>query len=189
MSFRKNYLLNLETIAVYTNYFLGDEYAGVLYGKENCFVSQSPRTIIQNSFLEVGKDLEGAQKAARYLLQKKLDVPIVLSVSNNITLIQCKAACELGGEVWVVAKHIKSLEQSGSEQTLIHTTNGHTLTVDMKPKKLQAIRDRAMILREILLKNLKEQSTPHHRKKEYNGYFLIRENGKVNYQIKKKKKK
>ncbi len=184
----KRYLLNLESIAVYSNFYQGQEHAGVLQGELHFFVSQSPLTIMQNSFLEVGKDLEGSRKAARFLLNRTRQVPVALSIVNNIILIQCKAASTLGGEVYIVAKHIVDIQPYKTGQTLIHTTNGHALIVDMKPSKVQDIRDMATILQVTLLKNNEAQNKPINNNEKSCGYLLIREDGQINYNIKKKKK-
>jgi competence transcription factor ComK len=185
-SMRESYLFNLDTIATYSNFSCGNEYTGVLEGKENFFVNQSPLTIVQNSFLEIGNELEGARKSSRHNLNKRKNLPVALSVSNNIILIQCKAACSLGGDVWIVAKHIVSIETYKTNQTLIHTTDGHTLIVDMKPERVQYIRNLAVILQTSLLKNQKLQSRPTYIEK-YSGFLLVKENGQINYTVKKKK--
>ena len=156
MNTKKEYVFNLDTIAVYSNFSNGHEFAGVLQGKENFFVNQSPLTIVQRSFLMIGNELEGAYKSSRHILNKRLNLPVALSVGNNIILIHCKAASELDGTVWITAKHIVSIELYKMDQTLIHTTGGHTLIVDMKPNKLQTIRDLATILQTTLLKNQKK---------------------------------
>lgn len=184
---RNDYLFNLETVAVHSNFYQGHEYAGVLQGKDYFLVNQSPLAIVETSFLETGNELYGALKSSRYLLDKKCHVPVALSVEHNIILIQCKAASKLGGTVWIVAKHIVKLEPYKIKQTLIHTTGGHTLIVDMRPDKLQTIRDQATILHTTLLKNQGRLGFISYDEKK-SGYSLVKENGQINYTIKKKKK-
>lgn len=184
---RNDYLFNLETIAVHSNFYQGHEYAGVLQGKEHFLVNQSPLAIVETAFLEAGNALYGALKSSRYLLEKKCNVPVALSVRHNIILIQCKAASKLGGTVWIVAKHIVKIEPYKIKQTLIHTTDGHTLIVDMKPDKLQTIRDQATILHTTLLKNQKRLGCINNNEKK-SGFMLVKEDGQINYTIKKKKK-
>jgi competence transcription factor ComK len=106
---------------------------------------------VENSFLEAGSELNGALKSSRHILKRKCNVPAALSVSHNIILIQCKAASILEGTVWIVAKHIVSIELYEINQTLIHTTGGHTLIVDMKPSKLQTIRNLATVFVKIIV--------------------------------------
>lgn len=184
---KNEYVFNLDTIAVYSNFSHGHEYAGVLEGKKNLFVNQSPLTIVQRSFLLTGNELEGAYKSSRHILKRRINLPVALSVGKNIILIQCKAASELGGMVWITAKHIVSIERYKTDQTLIHTTGGHTLIVDMNPDKLQTIRDLATILQTTLLNNQKRMLVPVRRMERKRGYTLVKENGHVNYTIKKRK--
>lgn len=186
---RNDYLFNLETIAVHSNFYQGHEYAGILQGKDYFYVNQSPLTIVSNSFLEAGRDLNGALKSSRYLLKKKCNVPIALSVNHNIILIQCKAASKLGGTVWIVSKHIIGIQPYNINQTLIHTTSGHTLIVDVKPEKLQTIRNLATILQTTLLEKQKMENGLTNDVQKKSGYMLIKEDGQINYTIKKKKKK
>lgn len=182
---KSNYLFNQDTIAVYSNFSRGNEYSGVLQGDHNIFVSQPPLTIVENSFLEMGTDYNGALRSARHILKKKCHVPAALSVPYNIILIRCKAASKQGGTVWIVAKHIVRIEPYKTNQSLIHTTGGHTLYVDMNPRKLQSIRDMATILHSTLAEKQKMRKDLNGID-EKKGFILIKEDGQINYTIKKK---
>jgi hypothetical protein len=90
MNVRNDYLCNRKTIAVFSNFHLGNEYSGVLQGKNHFTVRQSPLEIIQNSFLNVGGDLEGALRSSRFHLDKKCPVPAALSVSTDFSTGQAR---------------------------------------------------------------------------------------------------
>ena len=188
MIVRNDYLCNRKTIAVFSNFHLGNEYSGVLQGKNHFSVRQSPLEIIQNSFLNVGGDLEGALRSSRFHLDKKCTVPAALSVSNNIILIPCKAASSLGGMVWIVASHIVNIDSYKKNQTIVYTTDGHELIVDMRTNKLQTDPERGSIPARNLLKNQRMKNDLISDDEENNGYLLVKENGQINYTAKKKEK-
>ncbi|MBB6446746.1 competence protein ComK [Bacillus benzoevorans] len=188
MNMRDDYLFNRKTIAVFSNFHLEKEYSGVLQGKKHFFVRQSPLTIVRASFLNVGSTLEGALSSSRFHLKRKCNVPVALSVSHNMILIQCKAAGDLDGTVWIVASHIVRIEPYKKKQTIVYTTDGHELIVDMKTAKLQTLRKEAMFLRATLLKNQRLEISLLSDEEENSGFLLVKENGQINYTAKQKGK-
>ncbi|MBB6446748.1 competence protein ComK [Bacillus benzoevorans] len=183
---RNDYLFNCNTVALFSNFHLGNEYSGVLQGKKHFFVRQSPLTIVQTSFQHVGSSLEGALRSSRFHLNKKCNVPVALSARNNVILIQCKAAGNLGGTVWIAASHIVRIEPYKINQTIVYTTEGHELIVDMKTAKLQNIRKEAPFLRAALLKSQTMQNGLINDDEENSGFLLVKENGQLNYTTKQK---
>ena len=82
--------------------------------------------------------------------------------------------------------HIVRIEPYKKNQTIVYTTDGHELIVDMRTAKLKTIRKEAMFLRTTLLKNQRLESGQISDDEENSGFLLVKENGQINYTAKQK---
>lgn len=184
----KAYLINSKTSALFSYFHNGYEYSQVLERKETFLVSQSPKEIVEKSFLYAGRgDLNGATKSARLILKKRYGLPVALSAQKNIVLIKCKST-NREGTVWLIGSHIDDIQPYQNRQTFVYLTDGHSLTVDMKTDKLQTKRTQATFLHETLLERecFETEKTMTFLYEKNNGIMLVQEEGHLNYIVKKK---
>ena len=182
-----HYIINRFTTALVSHFHNGFEYTQVLEGTETFLVAQSPKQIVENSFLSVGKTLDGAIEAARSLLNQKYKLPVVLSAQHHIALIRCPSINK-SGTIWLVHSHIHSIKSDPDDpsKTIIYTNHGHSLVVDMKSKAFQIKRSQATFLHSVVLKNSEMNKTLTFLYEKDQGIQLIKETGQVNYTLKKK---
>jgi competence transcription factor ComK len=88
--------------------------------------------------------------------------------------------------VWIVASHIVNVDSYKKNQTIVYTTNGHELIVDMRINKFQTVRKEAPFLHAILSKNQEMEDDLFRDDEENSGYLLVKENGGINYTARKK---
>lgn len=177
----KDYIINTETSALISYFHNGYEYAQVLEGTETFFVSQSPDEIVKNSFLHIGFNIEGAIESARLILKKKYKLPVGLSAQMNIILIRCSSTHPNGGTVWLINSRIQDIQPYKSKQTTVYTTDGHSLTVDIRTDRLQTRRHQATFLHITLLERAKMKKTMTFLYEKGNGIMLVKEDGHLNY--------
>lgn len=181
----KNYIINPKTSALISHFHNGHEYSQILEGKDIFIVEQSPREIVEESFLRTGSDLDGAIKSARFILQKKYKLPVALSPENDIILIRCKAKNK-EGSVWLINSHIQQTHPYEKNQTIVYTKAGLSLIVDMNPDILQTRRTQASFLQTDLLDQAKTEKHMTFFYEKNSGIMLIKPEGHVNYTVKKK---
>src|SRR4051812_6145215 len=189
MKMLKTYLITPKTSALFSYFYNGYEYSQVLERKKTFLVSQSPEEIVKESFIYAGGNLDGATQSARRILKKRYKLPIALSPQKNIVLIKCKSTNQ-EGIVWIVSSHIDDIQRYQVRQTIVHITDGHSFTVDMKTDKLQTTRTQAAFLRETLLEResfeIEKKMTFLYEKDTGVRLMLIQEEGHLNYTLKKK---
>ena len=107
---KKNYLINTKTSALVSHFHNGHEYAQILEDNDIFLVKQSPKEIVQESFLRAGtgSDLDGAIKSSRFILQKEYMLPVALSPEKNIILIRCKSRNK-EGPLCLISPHIQEI--------------------------------------------------------------------------------
>ncbi|KAA9013808.1 competence protein ComK [Niallia endozanthoxylica] len=180
------YIINRYTDALASHFHNGYEYTQVLEGTETFLVAQSPDDIVKESFLQNGSTLEGAIESARYHLNKKYKLPVVLSAKHHIALIRCPAV-DKTGIVWLVHSHIHSIEPDPNHhnKTIVHTNHGHSFTIDMKLDRLQTRRSQASFLNSTLLKNSEMNKAMTFFYDKDHGFQLVKKTGQLNYTLKK----
>ena len=182
---RRNYIIHTETSALISYFENGYEYSIVVEGKETFLADQSPDEIVEKSFLHIGFNLDGAIQSARLHLNNQYKVPVALSAPKNIILIRCQSA-DKDSTVWLVNSHIQDIYRHQACQTTVYLAGGLSLHVDMKTKVLQDKRNQASFLHTTFLNRSHMNRTMTFLYEKDKGIMLVRENGNLNYTVKKK---
>lgn len=95
------------------------------------FNKKTPTDIVEYSFNSKGYGFDGAIAGARFLLNKKQNVPVLYSYYEKILLIRCKTA-DGKGTVFLSDLHIHTLEPLNDRQTKVIWKNGKSLIVGEK---------------------------------------------------------
>ena len=86
-----DYVINKNTSAICSHFDNnGYEHSVILKSNgDEIYDQKSPTKIVDYSFKHKIKGLQGAIHCARFILNKKQDVPVIYSLSNKCTKIHC----------------------------------------------------------------------------------------------------
>lgn len=180
----KSYLINSKTSSLISYFHNGHEYSQVQDGKESFLVSQTPNEIVEASLYYFGLNLDASITSARSILKRKDQLPIVLSASKNIVLIKCDSPNQQES-VWLIHSRIHDIWTDKNRQTIVQMADGHSLTIAMRPGRLQTKRHQAAFLRTTLLERQEKGKTMTFLYKKNAGIVLVKEEGHIHYTVKK----
>ena len=128
-----DYVINRNTSAICSHFDnKGYEHSVILNSDgEEIHDQKSPTKIVDYSFKHKANGLQGAIDGARFILNKKQDVPVIYSLSNKIILLRVKTT-DGRGTIVLVDSQILNTEPYSSNQTEVYLLNGKSILVGTK---------------------------------------------------------
>lgn len=187
MVIRTRYLINQKTEAMVGEYDEnGEEMTRVIEGKEMFLVKETPFDILNNTFIHLGFDLEGALKGAKTVLGGKYMVPVCINAELGMVWFSSNSFRKSGG-IWLAYKHIHTLSPISKKETMVITSNGHRIPVPMSLNHIDLKKNQSAFLHttfvarwEGIKKFLYEPES---------GFTLCKEPGDLNYRVREKEEK
>ena len=134
--FMKNYIINNATIAI-----LKQEKRTIIYDVENIrVINKHTRKLLEENCLFYGSSMEGRIKSAKNILNIKYKVPIIISESDNLTLIPVNAMRSKECLFLVASKIIDYKALDDKEKMLvIRCVNNLEFTVNLSKKSFDKL--------------------------------------------------
>jgi competence protein ComK len=152
MKISKDYMINEETVLFTGEY---DEYGNlctrIIEGEKTFVLKESPVEQIEKTLLSYGSDFNGALNSSKHILGPIKMHPIKINEKKEIWLFPTKSFKKKNC-VWFNLYHIINTEPHGAK-TKVFMSYGHTFMVNMKESAFNHKRQKALQLRESILKN------------------------------------
>lgn len=187
MIIRKKYLINQKTEAMVGEYRAdGVEMTRVIEGKEMFLVNESPYEILNNTFIHLGFDLEGALKGAKSVLGEKYRLPVCINAELGMVWFSSNSFRKSGG-IWLSYKHIRDLVPISKKVTMVITSYGHRIPVPMSLNQIDLKKNQSAFLHTTFI--ARWQGIKKFLYELESGFTLCKDPGDINYKVKEKKEK
>ncbi|MFJ7829481.1 competence protein ComK [Peribacillus sp. NPDC097284] len=187
MVIRKRYLINQKTEAMVGEYHVnGEEMTRVIEGKEMFLVKESPLTILNNTFIYLGYNLEGALKGAKSVLGGKYRLPVCINAELGMVWFSSNSFRKTGG-IWFSYIHIRDLIPISKKETMVLTNYGHRISVPMSLNQIDFKKNQSAFLHTTLAARTQRIKT--FLFEPESGFTLCKDPGDINYRVREKEEK
>jgi competence protein ComK len=163
----------------------GHLYSHAFEGMDVFYVKQSPLHIINDSLLQYGCDLKGAQNAAKHHLGNKNMLPIKISSSKDIYWFPHKSPKSLDC-TWFAVHHILDARTINKNKTEVVLNFGHTIELDLKEKYLK---EKIQRTRELKRKIEEPDKMRLFYYDSHVGFQIVKDSQNIHYKIKNRKER
>lgn len=132
--------------------------------------------------LRYGGEYRGAVKAAKYHLGSRYMVPIKISGLHQIYIMPDQSP-KNDGCVWVAIQHIHEFMKEDKNKTRVYLSNGHDIVVALKENQFSDKFNRAKEYK-VKINNVVHSIDVMYEQSK--GFSIVKETGKLNYEITKK---
>ena len=152
MNHSKKHLINEKTVLFTGEYDgYGNLCTRIIEGEETFVLNESPVEKIKKTLLSYGSDFNGALNSSKHILGPIKMHPIKIDEKQEIWLFPTKSFKKKNC-VWFNLYHIINTEPHGAK-TKVFMSYGHTFMINMKESAFNQKRQKALQLRESILKN------------------------------------
>ncbi|WP_144553442.1 competence protein ComK [Bacillus sp. X1(2014)] len=153
MKIREDYLINEKTVLLTGEYdYNGNLITRVIDGEETFLVDLTPSQVIDANLLLVGSNLRGSLNSSKNLLGQLYMYPLTINSRLGIYLLPTKSLKKRDC-IWFSLIHIKNMQCLGIRKTIVYTSYGHIVEIDMRKSafinRVQIAKD----LRDLIIKN------------------------------------
>lgn len=144
------YSINEHTIAILPAFEI--EYEAIIIETNNILhVKQNPFKLVKENCLDNGASYDGRRHSVVHLTGFSRCVPIPINPRKDIFAFPTHSPKNMNCS-WIIFKHIVQIERTkNKQQSIIHLSNGQSLTVDMSFHTLFNQKFRAFICRQKVL--------------------------------------
>ncbi|HAQ06384.1 MAG TPA: hypothetical protein DCR24_02190 [Bacillus bacterium] len=147
------YKINEKTVLVTGEYDeSGRLCTRVIEGEESFLVNMKPLQVINNTLLMNGSNFRGARESSKKILGKSHMCPIKINCNLGIWVFPTKSYIN-DFCVWFSLMHVKRTKARGVKRTEVVLSYDHTFFIEMKESSFNQKRQKALDLREAILKN------------------------------------
>ena len=184
MVIRTSYLINQKTEAMVGEYHdNGEEMTRVIEGKEMFIVNETPFDILNNTFIHLGFDLEGALKGAKSVLGERYRLPVCINAELGMVWFSSNSFRKSGG-IWLSYKHIRKLVPISKKETMVLTDYGHRIPVPMSLNQIDLKKNQSAFLHTTFI--ARWQGIKKFLYEPESGFTLCKDPGDLNYRVREK---
>lgn len=183
METRSSYLINQKTVLLANEFdYCGNDYTKIIEGEYEFLVKKRLKDIIDATLKYYGSSLAISTQSSRAILGSKYMVPIAINPGSSIVLIPFKRSGRKE-MIWLAQSHIIQAEKINAKTTKIQMEYGHSLTMNMKIRKVETRRQIGAFLQIKVIENAMKSATFLY--EPDSGFKIIERTGEYNLIIRK----
>jgi competence protein ComK len=182
-SIKEDYLMNEKTVLLMGEYVKnGRQWTRVIEGEETFLVKKRPIDLINRALLCLGSDFRAARKSSKYILGECHMCPIRVNCNLGVWLFPTKSYRD-DHCIWFSLMHVKDSKSVGVRRTKVFLSYNHDIEIEMKEPSFKNKKNKAIQLRESMLRNSQSPLTFYLEPKK--GIKIIEGPGVNRYELKK----
>lgn len=179
----EDYLINEKTVLLMGEYVKnGRQWTRVIEGEETFLVKKRPIDLINRALLCLGSDFRAARKSSKYILGECHMCPIRVNCNLGVWLFPTKSYKD-DHCIWFSLMHVKDSKSVGIRRTKVFLSYNHDIEIEMKESSFKNKKNKAIQLRESMLRNSQSPLTFYLEPKK--GLQIIEGPGVNRYKLKK----
>lgn len=180
---KDNYMINEKTVLLTGEYAkFGHQWTRVIEGEETFLVKKRPIELINSALLCLGSDFHGARRSSKRILGECHMCPIKINCNLGIWLFPTKSYKD-DHCIWFSLMHVQDTEPCGIRRTKVLLSYNHEIEIEMKESSFKNKKQKAIDLRESMLRNAQSPITFYFEPKK--GLYIVEGEGLNRYTLKK----
>jgi competence protein ComK len=183
MNLLNDYTINQETVLLTGEY---NEYGKLcsraIEGEVPYLIDKKPLEVINKTMLGLGSDFNAGRKSSREILGDIYMCPIKINCNLGIWLFPTKSYND-DFCVWFSLAHVKGTKAIGIRKTEVYLSYNHTFVINMKESHFNQRKQKAIELRDEMMKNSQGMLT-FYIEKPKKGLTIREGEGRNRYRIK-----